>query len=57
MAADGAENLSVEFADIEAIGEGTFAWAELYTGETGTGTGVSADLEVHDMAVFKITAA
>ena len=55
MAADGAESLSVEFADIEAIGAGTFDWVELYSGETGSGTGVAADLEVHDMAVFKIT--
>ncbi|KAK2763932.1 hypothetical protein FQN54_009551 [Arachnomyces sp. PD_36] len=57
VAVDAAESLSVEFADIEAIGAGTFAWTELYTGESGTGTGVSADLEVHDMAIFKVTAA
>jgi alpha-galactosidase len=55
VAVDAAESLSVEFSDIEAIGAGTFDWIELYSGEKGSGTGVSADLEAHDMAIFKVT--
>jgi len=55
VAANGAATLTANFADIKGLGSGPFAWKELYTGATGTGTSVSATLTTHDMAIFKIT--
>lgn len=49
MAANGAATLSINFSDVPGLGAGTFAWKELYTGVTGSGTGVSATLVAHDM--------
>lgn len=57
VAADGADSFSVNFSDIDIIGDGTFDWTEAYTGDSGSGTSVSADLEEHDMAIFKLTPA
>ncbi|KAH6850401.1 glycoside hydrolase superfamily [Chaetomium sp. MPI-CAGE-AT-0009] len=54
VAADGAETLTVNFSDVPGLGEGSFAWTELYSGRTGTGTSVSQELDTHDMAVFKV---
>lgn len=54
VAADGAETLTVNFSDVPGLGPGTFSWTELYSGRTGTGMTASADLENHDMAVFKV---
>lgn len=55
VAADGAATLSVNFADVPGLGSGTYSWTELYSGRTGVGKSVSAKLETHDMAVFKVT--
>ncbi|RDL30464.1 Alpha-galactosidase [Venustampulla echinocandica] len=54
VAPDGAQTLSVNFADVPGLGAGTFAWTELYSGHTGSGISVSANLNAHDMAVFKV---
>jgi len=54
VATDGAETLTVNFTDVPGLGQGTFSWTELYSGRNGTGTTASADLENHDMAVFKV---
>lgn len=56
-AGSGAATVSVNFADVPGLGEGAFAWEEMYSGQTGTGESVSFDLEEHDMAVIKVTAA
>jgi len=55
VAADVAETLTANFADVPGLGSGTFAWTELYSGQNGTGTSVSRKLALHDMAVFKVT--
>jgi len=54
VAADGAETLTANFADVPGLGEGSFAWTELYSGRNGTGTSVSQKLDNHDMAIFKV---
>lgn len=54
VAPDGAQTLSVNFADVSGLGSGTFFWTELYSGLTGSGTSVSASLGAHDIAVFKV---
>lgn len=54
VAADGAETLSVNFSDVPGLGDGQFAWTELYSGRNGTGASVSANLGAHDMAIFKV---
>lgn len=51
---NGMETLAVEFKDVPGLGSGEWAWQEMYTGETGVGTGVSFDLERYDMAVVKV---
>lgn len=47
--------MTVNFNDVPGLGNGTFAWTELYSGRNGTGTSVSQKLDTHDMAVFKVT--
>ena len=54
LAADGADTLTVNFTDVPGLGAGPFAWTELYSGETGTGTSVSQKLANHDMVVYKV---
>ncbi|ORY11691.1 alpha-galactosidase [Clohesyomyces aquaticus] len=54
VAADSAATLTVKFADVPGLGAGTFSWTEVYSGKTGSGTSVSAQLALHDMAVFKV---
>ncbi|KAF3917618.1 Alpha-galactosidase [Arthrobotrys entomopaga] len=54
VAANGAATLSASFADVPGLGAGTYSWTELYTGATGSGTGVSATLTSHDMAIFRV---
>jgi alpha-galactosidase len=54
VAPDGDQTLSVNFSDVPGLGEGTFSWTELYSGNTGSGTSVSASLGAHDIAVFKV---
>lgn len=54
IAVNEAQNLNVSFADVPGLGAGTYSWTELYTGTQGSGTGVSANLEEHDIAVFKV---
>lgn len=50
-----ASTVSVNFADVPGLGEGTFAWTEMYSGQTGSGDSVSFDLGEDDMAVLKVT--
>lgn len=47
----------VNFADVPGLGQGEFAWKEMYTGQTGRGTSVSFDIGLHDMRVIKVTKA
>ncbi len=54
VAADGATNFSVNFADVPGLGSGTWSWTELYSQTTGTGNNVSINLGSHDMAVYKV---
>ncbi|KAI1814572.1 glycoside hydrolase family 27 protein [Poronia punctata] len=54
VAPDGAETVSVNFADVPGLGDGEFEWEELFSGQTGSGTSVSADLQAHDMAAYKV---
>ncbi|KAI1338414.1 alpha-galactosidase [Xylariaceae sp. FL0016] len=55
VATSGAETLSVNFADVPGLGDGTFSWTECYTGDSGSGTSVSFSLGEHGMAVVKVT--
>ncbi|KAI1839902.1 hypothetical protein JX265_013659 [Neoarthrinium moseri] len=55
VASDGAETLSVNFADVPDLGSGAYNWIELFTGSTGSGTSVAASLDSHDMAIYKVT--
>jgi hypothetical protein len=55
VAANGAATLSANFADVPGLGAGTYSWTEMYSGQIGTGTGVSISLTAHDMAVYKVT--
>jgi alpha-galactosidase len=57
VAADGAATLSTNFADVPGLGSGNWKWTEVFTGATGTGTSVSAQLSAHDMRVYKVTKA
>jgi hypothetical protein len=54
VAPNGAQTLSVKFADVPGLGSGDFAWTELLSGKTGTGSSVSASLGAHDIAVYKV---
>lgn len=55
VAANGAATLTANFADVPGLGSGSYAWTEFYSGQTGVGSSVSATLQSHDMAVFKVT--
>lgn len=48
---------AVDFKDVPGLGEGSYEWEEMYTGEKGTGTGISFDIDLHDMRVIKVTTA
>ena len=50
-----ATTIDVNFSDVPGLGAGTWAWTELYTGTSGTGSSVSIALDTHDMAVIKVT--
>ncbi|KAL5353601.1 hypothetical protein ACLOAV_001638 [Pseudogymnoascus australis] len=54
VAPNGAQTLSVNFSDVPGLGSGTFSWTELYSGRTGSGVSVSANLGAHDIAIFKV---
>lgn len=51
----GAATLTVNLADVPVLGSGGHNWTELYSGRIGSGTGVSADLGLHDMAIFRVS--
>ena len=55
VAANYAGTLSVNFAGVPGLGSGSFSWTEFYSGKTGSGTSVSFNLGLHDMAVIKVT--
>lgn len=46
---------SVKFKDVPGLGEGQYAWKEMYTGQSGRGEGVEFRIELHDMRVIKVT--
>jgi alpha-galactosidase len=54
VAADGAATLSFNFSDVPGLGSGEWKWTEVFTGATGSGTSISAQLGSHDMRVYKI---
>lgn len=55
VASNGAATLKVDFKDVPGLsGSASYNWTEMYTGKTGTGTGVSFQLASHDMAVVKV---
>ncbi|KAL2160723.1 hypothetical protein VTH06DRAFT_920 [Thermothelomyces fergusii] len=45
---------SVQFKDVPGLGDGTYTWEEMYTGQRGTGTGISFWIDLHDMRVIKV---
>ncbi len=55
VAADKADTLTADFADVPGLGAGSFAWTELYSGRNGTGMSVSQKLDLHDIAVYEVT--
>jgi len=54
VAVSSATTYSVNFSDVPGLGQGTFNWTEFYSGRTGSGTSVSFNLGLHDMAVIKV---
>jgi alpha-galactosidase len=55
VASNGAATLTANFADVPGLGSGSWKWTEVFTGTSGTGTFVSAQLASHDMRVYKVT--
>lgn len=53
-AAGGAGTYAVDFKDVPGLGDGSYSWEEMYTGETGTGTGISFNIDQYDMRVIKV---
>ncbi|KAK4120321.1 glycoside hydrolase family 27 protein [Parathielavia appendiculata] len=45
---------SLEFRDVPGLGRGWYEWTEMYTAQTGWGSGVSLDIGLHDMRVVKV---
>ena len=45
---------SVNFKDVPGLEDKSYAWKEMYTGQTGNGTSVSFRIELHDMRVVKV---
>jgi alpha-galactosidase len=54
-AANAAGKYSVQFKDVPGLGQGEYAWEEMYSGQKGTGSGVSFDIGLHDIRVVKVT--
>jgi alpha-galactosidase len=50
-----ATTITVNFADVPGLGEGTWTWAEFYTGASGSSSSASIALDTHDMAVIKVS--
>ncbi|KAH6621635.1 glycoside hydrolase superfamily [Chaetomium sp. MPI-SDFR-AT-0129] len=48
---------AVNFKDVPGLEDGDYSWEEVYTGQTGTGSSVSFDIELHDIRVVKVTTA
>ncbi|KAK4097066.1 glycoside hydrolase family 27 protein [Parathielavia hyrcaniae] len=44
----------VEFRDVPGLGRKSYEWKEMYTGQTGRGSGVAFDIGLHDMRVVKV---
>jgi alpha-galactosidase len=53
-AANAAGKYSVQFKDVPGLGQGEYAWEEMYSGQKGTGSGVSFDIGLHDIRVVKV---
>lgn len=54
VAANGAGTFNVNFADVPGLEQETYGWKELYSGKSGSGTGISVTLGAHDMAIYKV---
>ncbi|KAI9162838.1 Cytochrome P450 monooxygenase ALT8 [Paramyrothecium foliicola] len=54
VADDGGANLTVNFKDVPGLGNETYSWKEMYSGQTGSGTNVTFNLAEHDMAVIRV---
>ena len=48
---------SVKFADVPGLDSGSYDWRELYSGEEGHGDGLTFDVPLGDIAIFKVTPA
>lgn len=55
VASEGAATLSFNFADVPGLGSGEWRWTEVFSGQSGSGTGISVQLGTHDMRVYKVT--
>ncbi len=56
-AASGGGEFSVKFVDVPGLQRGPYRWKELYSGESGTGEGITFDVADDDIAIFKVTTA
>jgi alpha-galactosidase len=56
-AASGGGEFSVNFVDVPGLQSGPYEWKELYSGESGTGEGITFDVADDDFAIFKVTTA
>jgi len=57
IAPGSARTVSVQFSQVPGLGSGNWRWTEMFSGATGTGSSVSANLQQHDMAVYKVVKA
>ncbi|BCS30777.1 uncharacterized protein APUU_81080S [Aspergillus puulaauensis] len=54
-AASGGGEFSVDFVDVPGLQAGPYGWKELYSGESGTGEGITFTVADDDIAIFKVT--
>ncbi|GAB1309935.1 Alpha-galactosidase [Madurella fahalii] len=49
-----AGSYSVNFKDVPGLESKSYAWKEMYTDQTGNGTGISFNIDLHDMRVIRV---
>jgi len=54
VASKGANSFTLNLSEVPGLGAGIFTWTELFSGRTGSGSSISANLGLHDMAIFKV---